>query len=114
MRLSVSTRGALLQGFNDSAAVRAMDENIQDGAAIETVQTSSGSHARVCGICQGSGEIRYEYHFRAMTECCTQCDGEGIIKPQRSAECDKMDAVAQQDKSSSSRPHVRVMSKKLR
>lgn len=47
------------------------ESNSLDGLA-------SGTQVVVCPRCQGTGEIKYEYHFRAMTKQCNACQGNRV------------------------------------
>eukprot|EP00892_Ulva_mutabilis_P010219 jgi/Ulvmu1/756/UM010_0130.1 len=80
---------------NMSAAARAAEAD-DDKGTIPACRPSrpetcgnefgqAGNMAGICGICTGSGERKYEYNFRQMTEQCKHCDGDGIISRQPKA-----------------------------
>ena len=60
--------------------------NTQDGPTNTADGPASSSMARICGLCEGSGELKYDYNFRAMSKTCEQCDGEGLLNTKKSLE----------------------------
>lgn len=87
--------------------------NNQDGPTNIADIPTSGAQALICGVCDGSGEIKYEYNFRAMFKTCEQCNGESLLNIKKTPDLEKH---AEKDSEQRTRTGgaARVMSEKQR
>lgn len=59
-----------------------------EGAANSKIPdgTISATQAWICRSCEGSGDLKYEYNYRAMTKICDSCGGQGLLNTKKQNE----------------------------